>query len=60
VIIREGDEANILVDGIPVNELSEDEVFSAIAILTGEKRSATVIALTVYTSGVFLRTNLLT
>lgn len=55
VIIKEGDEAehvytlisgeaDVLANGVQVGEVSEDEVFGAMAVFTGEKRSATVIA----------------
>jgi CRP-like cAMP-binding protein len=60
VIIKEGDEAehvytiisgeaDVIADGVQVGELGEDEVFGAMAVFTGEKRSATVIARTVCT-----------
>jgi CRP/FNR family cyclic AMP-dependent transcriptional regulator len=60
VIIKEGDEAehvytiisgeaDVLADGVQVGEVGEDEVFGAMAVFTGEKRSATVIARTVCT-----------
>jgi CRP/FNR family cyclic AMP-dependent transcriptional regulator len=55
VIIKEGDEsehvytiisgeADVFADGVKVGEVGEDEVFGAMAVFTGEKRSATVIA----------------
>lgn len=57
VIIREGDEAehvytiisgeaDVFADGVQVGEIGEDEVFGAMAVFTGEKRSATVQART--------------
>lgn len=55
VIIAQGEEpdyvytlieghAEVLVDGVRVGEVSEDEIFGALAVLTGERRSATVVA----------------
>jgi CRP/FNR family cyclic AMP-dependent transcriptional regulator len=60
VIIKEGDDAehvytlisgkiDVIADGIKLGEVGEDEVFGAMAVFTGEKRSATVIARTVCT-----------
>lgn len=57
VIIKEGDEAehvytiitgeaDVFADGVKVGEIGEDEVFGAMAVFTGEKRSATVQART--------------
>jgi uncharacterized cupin superfamily protein len=57
VIIKEGDEAehvytiisgeaDVFSDGIKVGEIGIDEVFGAMAVFTGEKRSATVQART--------------
>jgi CRP/FNR family cyclic AMP-dependent transcriptional regulator len=59
-IIKEGDdaehvytiisgEADVFADGIKVGDIGEDEVFGAMAVFTGEKRSATVIAKTACT-----------
>lgn len=56
-IIQQGDDADmvytiisgnadIIVDGVSVGELGEDEVFGAMAVFTGEKRSASIIAIT--------------
>lgn len=55
IIIQEGDiaehvytiisgEADVFADGVKVGEIGEDEVFGAMAVFTGERRSATVIA----------------
>lgn len=55
VIIKEGDEAehvytlisgeaDVLANGVQVGKVGEDEVFGAMAVFTGEKRSASVIA----------------
>ena len=60
VIIKEGDdaehvytiisgEADVFSNGVKVGDVGEDEVFGAMAVFTGEKRSATVIAKTVCT-----------
>jgi CRP/FNR family cyclic AMP-dependent transcriptional regulator len=60
VIIKEGDEAehvytlisgeiDVIADGVQVGEVGKDEVFGAMAVFTGEKRSATVIARTACT-----------
>ena len=60
VIIKEGDEAehvytiisgeaDVFADGVKVGEIGEDEVFGAMAVFTGEKRSATVQAKTAFT-----------
>jgi len=60
VIIKEGDEAehvytiisgeaDVFADGVKVGEIGEDEVFGAMAVFTGEKRSATVQARTACT-----------
>ena len=60
VIIKEGEEAehvytiisgeaDVFADGIKVGEVGEDEVFGAMAVFTGEKRSATVQAKTACT-----------
>jgi CRP-like cAMP-binding protein len=60
VIIKEGDEAehvytiisgeaDVFADGIKVGEIGVDEVFGAMAVFTGEKRSATVQARTACT-----------
>lgn len=60
VIIKEGDEAehvytiisgeaDVFADGIKVGEIGDDEVFGAMAVFTGEKRSATVQARTACT-----------
>ena len=60
VIIKEGDvaehvytiisgEAEVFSDGIKVGEVGVDEVFGAMAVFTGEKRSATVQAKTACT-----------
>ncbi|CCK74375.1 MAG: cyclic nucleotide-binding domain-containing protein [Oleispira antarctica] len=60
IIIKEGDEAehvytiisgeaDVFSDGIKVGEVGEDEVFGAMAVFTGEKRSATVVARTACT-----------
>lgn len=38
--------ADIVVDGVSVGELGVDEVFGAMAVFTGEKRSASIIAIT--------------
>jgi hypothetical protein len=57
VIIKEGDEAehvytiisgeaDVFADGVKVGEIGEDEVFGAMAVFTGERRSATVQART--------------
>jgi hypothetical protein len=57
VIIQQGDiaehvytiingEADVFVDGVKVGEIGEEEVFGAMAVFTGEARSATVIART--------------
>ena len=57
VIIKEGDEAehvytiitgeaDVFADGVKVGVIGEDEVFGAMAVFTGEKRSATVQART--------------
>lgn len=57
VIIRQGDpaehvytiisgEADVFVDGVKVGDIGEEEVFGAMAVFTGEPRSATVIAST--------------
>lgn len=57
IIIKEGDEAehvytiisgeaDVFADGVKVGEIGEDEVFGAMAVFTGEKRSATVQART--------------
>lgn len=54
-IIHQGDEAeyvytiidgtaDVLVDGIKVGEIGEEEIFGALAVLTGGRRCATVIA----------------
>ena len=56
-IIQQGDDADmvytiisgtadVIVDGVSVGQLGEDEVFGAMAVFTGEKRSASVIAVT--------------
>lgn len=55
VIIKEGDDAehvytiisgtaDVFANGVKVGDVGEDEVFGAMAVFTGEKRSATVIA----------------
>lgn len=55
VIIKEGDDAehvytiisgsaNVFANGVKVGDIHEDEVFGAMAVFTGEKRSASVIA----------------
>lgn len=55
VIIQQGDladhvytiisgSADVFVDGVKVGEISEEEVFGAMAVFTGEARSATVTA----------------
>lgn len=60
VIIKEGDDAehvytiisgtaDVFANDVKVGDLSEDEVFGAMAVFTGEKRSATVIASSVCT-----------
>lgn len=60
IIIKEGDDAvdvytiingcaDVFADGVKVGEIGEDEVFGAMAVFTGEKRSATVIARSVCT-----------
>ena len=60
VIIKEGDEAEhvytiisgeaeVFANGINVGQIGEDEVFGAMAVFTGEKRSATVQAKTACT-----------
>jgi CRP-like cAMP-binding protein len=60
IIIKEGDdaehvytiisgEADVFADGVKVGEIGDDEVFGAMAVFTGEKRSATVIARTACT-----------
>lgn len=60
VIIKEGDEAEhvytiisgeaeVFSNGVKVGEIGEDEVFGAMAVFTGEKRSATVQAKTACT-----------
>lgn len=60
IIIKEGDnaehvytiitgEADVFADGVKVGDIGEDEVFGAMAVFTGEKRSATVQARTVCT-----------
>ncbi len=41
--------ADVIVDGVSVGELGEDEVFGAMAVFTGEKRSASIIASTACT-----------
>lgn len=57
VMIKQGDvadmvytivegQADVLVDGTRVGEVHEDEVFGAMAVFTGEPRSATVVART--------------
>ena len=57
VIIQQGDvadhvytiisgEADVFVDGVKVGDIGEEEVFGAMAVFTGEPRSATVIART--------------
>lgn len=57
IIIKEGDEAehvytiisgeaDVFADGVKVGDIGEDEVFGAMAVFTGEKRSATVQART--------------
>jgi CRP-like cAMP-binding protein len=57
IIIKEGDEAehvytiisgeaDVFADGVRVGDIGEDEVFGAMAVFTGEKRSATVQART--------------
>ena len=59
-IIQQGDDADmvytiisgnadVIVDGVSVGELGEDEVFGAMAVFTGEKRSASIIASTACT-----------
>lgn len=60
VIIKEGDEAehvytiisgeaDVFADGVKVGEIGVEEVFEAMAVFTGEKRSATVQARTACT-----------
>jgi CRP-like cAMP-binding protein len=60
IIIQQGDDADmvytiisgnadVIVDGVSVGELGEDEVFGAMAVFTGEKRSASIIASTACT-----------
>ncbi len=60
VIIKEGDEAehvytiisgdaDVFADGVKVGEIGVEEVFGAMAVFTGEKRSATVQARTACT-----------
>lgn len=55
LILQQGDEAEyvytimeggaaVLVDGVPVGEVGTDEIFGALAVLTGGRRSATVVA----------------
>lgn len=39
-------QASVLVDGTIVGDIHEDEIFGAMAVLTGDQRSATVIAKT--------------
>ncbi|MDK2777030.1 MAG: cyclic nucleotide-binding domain-containing protein [Pseudomonadota bacterium] len=39
-------EADVFVDGVKVGDIGEEEVFGAMAVFTGEPRSATVIART--------------
>ncbi len=57
VIIQQGDpaehvytiisgEADVFVDGMKVGDIGEEEVFGAMAVFTGEPRSATVVART--------------
>lgn len=57
VMIQQGDaadlvytivegQAEVFVDDVKVGQISKDEVFGAMAVFTGEPRSATVIALT--------------
>jgi len=57
VMIKQGDpaelvytiisgEADVFVDGVKVGELAEEEVVGAMAVFTGEPRSATVVART--------------
>lgn len=39
-------EADVFVDGVKVGDIAEEEVFGAMAVFTGEPRSATVVAST--------------
>ena len=43
------DEADVFVDGVKAGELAEEEVVGAMAVFTGEPRSATVVARTACT-----------
>lgn len=54
-IITQGDEAeyvytilegaaDVMVDGVKVGEIKEEEIFGAMAVLTGQRRAATVLA----------------